>query len=98
MLFLKLINFFLQFHLNNVREIILSHNNLKSLNNFQYCYQLEYLDVSYNEITQVGDCTEYLGNVKYINLSHNNVATVVGIEVSIIFNLLIYYFSRNFLD
>lgn len=68
--------------LNFLRRLDASHNNIKSIENLQFCYNLEYVDLGFNFITNLTDVAKYLGNVRVLILSNNGLTSLSGLEVS----------------
>lgn len=59
--------------LRSVQRLDLSHNLIAKVENLQFCYQLEQLDVGYNRITSVETIYETIGNIKVLSLKKNNI-------------------------
>jgi Leucine-rich repeat (LRR) protein len=75
------VSFSIQFHLSAVQQIDLSHNLIERIENLQFCYSLEILDLSYNKISTLENAVETLGNLKILILRHNKITSTLGLEV-----------------
>lgn len=67
--------------LNFLRRLDASHNKITSIQNLQFCYTLEYVDLGFNQITSIEDVAQCLGNVRVLILAYNALSSLSGIEV-----------------
>lgn len=68
-------------HLSGVKRIDLSYNSIERIENLQFCYSLEILNLSVNKITSVENTGEILGNLKVLILKGNGLKSTEGLEV-----------------
>jgi hypothetical protein len=67
-------------HLSGVKRIDLSYNSIERIENLQFCYSLEYLNLSVNKIINVENTGEILGNLKILILKGNGLKSTEGLE------------------
>ena len=60
--------------LYNLRRLILSHNIIEKISGLEKLTKLEYLDLSHNQVTLVGDNLEHLALLEQLDLSFNKIA------------------------
>ena len=58
-----------------------SHNSIAELENMEYCYCLEVLDLGFNSITTVKETATFLGSVRVLILRNNAITSLAGLEV-----------------
>ncbi len=63
-----------------MQKLDLSHNILTRFENIEFCYNLVLLDMSFNRLTSMHRCNEYLGNVKVLLLKNNALESTEGLE------------------
>jgi Leucine-rich repeat (LRR) protein len=49
-----------------MRHLDLSHNQIESVENLQFCYELEYLDLGFNQIAHMEDSVPLFISFHYV--------------------------------
>jgi Leucine-rich repeat (LRR) protein len=86
----------IQTTLNFLRRLDASHNKITTIQNLQFCYSLEYVDLAFNQITSLKDVAQCLGNVRVLILAYNYLKSISGLEVCYLSFLLLNVTTESF--
>ena len=67
--------------LTQVERVDLSHNLIKKIDNLQLCYNMVFLNLEFNVISDLTDITQYVGNIKFLILRHNRIESTSGLDM-----------------